>query len=233
MRIAITALSVYPFGIGGAEIYAYQVAKHLAKLHDIIIISSSDRRRGYHRDRRSNLLYYLVKVPKIPLIYHLFYFVRTFPVLVKFKPDAVYVNTVVSTGFIAPFLHFTCKVPYIIVIHGYELDVIGKSRLYGFLLKVELLFSRYVVAVARKVVKSLTANFKVPVSKIRIIPVGYDEREADMLRTNTHADLSKIVKRIIYVGRLSPEKDILNLLKAVSILCLTYLIIFRFKVFFC
>jgi glycosyltransferase involved in cell wall biosynthesis len=215
LKLAIVSLSVYPFGIGGAEMHAYQIARHLSKRHSVLVVCRSSKRTGEYVYQ--GLSYYLIKVPAYPLLYHLLFFKNAFPILVKYRPNFILIDTVVSTGFIGPFFSFLFKIPYVIVVHGPELGVIEKSIFYRSLLRIELTFSKFVVAVANKIVAHIVKCACIDSRKIHVIPVGFDESEIEQYRLDKTENKSEN-KIIIFVGRVVKQKDPITLLKAVKIL---------------
>jgi len=96
MRIAILVPLFPPHWLGGAEVAAYYTAKHLAKRHEVHIITSRDK--GLPRVSVNQEAFYVHRVNTIkkPWLLSLTYNIAAFWQLRKIKPDVVHVQSIFS-----------------------------------------------------------------------------------------------------------------------------------------
>jgi glycosyltransferase involved in cell wall biosynthesis len=216
LKLAIVSLSIYPFsfGIGGIEMHAYYLAKYLSKNHEVLLLSQSKKENGYLNYYR--LTYCLIRVPKIFFLRDFVFLSKVFSILAKFKPEIVLIDSV-AVGYVGLFARLLFKVPYIIVLHGVEIELMTKSPLRLFY-KLELDLSKYIVAISDKLAKLISKYIGINEKKIFIIPVGFDPQEIKNAKCSKLKIPSDSPKTIIFMGRLVPEKDPINLLTAIKIL---------------
>jgi glycosyltransferase involved in cell wall biosynthesis len=223
MKIAIVYDMIYPFSVGGAEVRNYEIAKRLAKKHEVhlfgvklwkgkdIIERGGVRIHGICRYRQK----YTFGGKRL-IIEPMIFSYKLLKSLLKEKFDVVD-----STSF--PYFHcFTCKlyslarnVPLVISWHevwkDYWYEYLGKKGFFG--------------KVVEKMVSKLTKNVVAVSSRTRkkLIELGVNKRMIKSVYNGVDLNVINSVKKssersdIIYVGRLMEHKGIDKLIRAISV----------------
>ena len=204
---------VYPFEVGGAQVHAYYLGKVLSKDNEVIMSSKGKNRL---KQKINDAKFVLVKNPDKYLVGSVITFFNYFRELSKIQPNAIIVDFL--TGGVSEFAVVLTsvlrRIPYVVTIHGHEIKKTDKfSKLFQ---RIVLFFAKRVFVVSKELFKDLIKNHQVSKKKIIVVPNGYDLEEIERAKTKIQKR-EKMSVRIVFVGRLCPEKDPLTLVKAFEI----------------
>ena len=216
MKILIITPSVYPYDFGGAQTHTYYVAKGLAKKNTVKIISIGKRTLSETKERVDFNLITIIKKSPLPTIMFL---VKSFPLILRFKPNIILVDLISSESFVAPILKMLFKIPYAGTAHGSEIRRYKKNRNYfrdfdEVLKKAVLKNANSIVAVSKEIADLLVSNWAIPKERVSIIGNGYDPEIVCKPIIKSDGQSTKLV----FAGRLVREKDLFTLLKAIKTL---------------
>jgi glycosyltransferase involved in cell wall biosynthesis len=144
----------------------------------------------------------------------------------RLRPDLVLGHWVLPTGPVAAFVAKARRVPLVLVAHGSDIHRYAlSSRVAGRIAASSLRASRLAIASCQRIRGLLVQTLGVPAQKVRILPMGIDERifgkgpaappsaeERAELRSRLGLDPS--AKILLFVGDLLREKGLVELTKA-------------------
>lgn len=220
MKIAILTELFYPYVLGGGENRYFQIAKRLAKKHEVHVFTMKikgeknyDEVDGIHIHRLGTLKHPLDKRSLAPLPFYLIS--SLFQRMKNF--DVIDCNTYFPcfSGYIKSRLN---DIPIIATIHDVYLKMWGESLGNKFLQPIGRVIEKVVcslpydkiITVSSSTKKLLIKYFSVPDRRIEIIPNGIDTNFIDKVRAK------KIKNQICYVGRLVPHKHVDDLILAIE-----------------
>jgi phosphatidylinositol alpha-mannosyltransferase len=210
----IQVTSYYPPHLGGMENVAAQVAEGFVDKGYVVSVYTSDI--GYSRNTVMNSksqVHYLksIEFAHTPIIFSLFFRLLGLPrhslihlhVAQAFSPEIVYLISKLR------------GIPYIAHIH---LDVNASGPL-GFLLEpYKKLFLKWVLKSATKIIcvseaqkKLIASKYTLPLESLIVVPNGVDEKYFIEKKTSGNT-----IPRLLFVGRLVAQKNLLLLIEAVS-----------------
>ncbi|MBD3230472.1 MAG: glycosyltransferase [Candidatus Lokiarchaeota archaeon] len=213
MKIAIISDVFYPH-IGGVEKRYYEIAKRLAKKHSVQVftmqfpntkrLEAIDNIKIFRFHRIKNL-YFNKKRKVSPAI---LFSIKLFFKLFRKNFDIIECN---STPY---FPCFTCKlisiikrIPLSITYHeswgNYWYEYLGFLGVFGRI--IELLtvkLTKNLIAVSNFTKNLLAQQFKIDIKDIKTIPNGVN------LKTINNLRVKKDLNKIIFIGRLNPEKNV-------------------------
>ncbi|MEM5870449.1 MAG: glycosyltransferase family 4 protein [Candidatus Aenigmatarchaeota archaeon] len=220
MKIAIFSELFYPYVLGGGENRYYQIAKRLAKKHEVHVFTmklknerSYEEIDGIFVHRIGILKHPLDKRSLMPLPFYLtsslFQNIRNF--------DVIDCNTYFPciAGFLKSRLN---KIPIVATIHDVYLNMWGESLGNRMLQPIGRFIEKIVcslpydkiITVSSSTKKLLMRYFSVQEERIEIIPNGIDIKLIDSVKAK------KIKNQICYVGRLVPHKHVEDLILAIE-----------------
>lgn len=216
MRILIITPSVYPYEIGGAQMHSYYIAKGLTRNQRVKIVSIGKEKLEETLDGVQYHLITIIKKAPLPTI---MFIVKSFPIIVKYKPKIILVDLISSETFIAPLLKLIFKIPYIATAHGSEIRRYKKRtklfRTFDEKMKSMVIKkANFVVAVSKEIADILTRDWAIPKERVCVIGNGFDSEK--ICNAKTDSVERKSTNRLVYVGRLVPEKDLFTLLRAMT-----------------
>ena len=210
----VQVISYYPPHLGGMENCAAQIAEGFAERGYSVSVYTSDI--GYSRwaaGRTKARVHYLkaIEFAHTPVIFSLFFRLLTLPrhalihlhISQAFSPEMVYAVSKIR------------RIPYTAHIH---LDV-DPSGPFGFMLGTyKRIFLKRVLKSAAKIIclsepqkKVIAAKYGLPLASIMVIPNGVNAKFFVGNKTTENA-----VPRLLFVGRLAPQKNLSLLIKAVA-----------------
>ncbi len=226
MKIAIVEIMPYPYFIGGGKTHIDNLASYLIKKgHEVYVISSKSKEKILehpkeinlinvglkHRKFKGNLLSYLYRI-----IFEIFFVINAGIELKKIKPDIVNTQSLITTSLPCSIFN----IPFVATVHGifesgfrkiWELKNKRSVSKFSFFYK---LIEKYNVKKCRAIIclGKRTLDYYKQFNKNRfIIPNG----------VNTDIFYNMELKRdkdLIFVGRFTEQKGILNLVKAMDYL---------------
>ena len=216
MKIA-QVVSYYPPHLGGMQNVAREISERLAiKGHQVEVFTSDiGCKKGKLRSTKNLKIHYLKswEFAHTPIILSLF-----FKLLKMSKESIMHVH--IAQAFVPEVVYLVSKIkkiPYIAHVHG-DSKPSGK---FGFLLPLyKKLFIKKILSKAEKVIclskdykQFINKKYGINESKIIVIPNGVSEK----FFINKAKKLNKI-PNLLFVGRLSVEKNIPKLIEATSLL---------------
>jgi glycosyltransferase involved in cell wall biosynthesis len=213
MKIAILTPLFPPKHLGGLEIAAYNIARHLAERHEVHIVTALDECLP-KKELMDGFSVHRFRTSTLPILRTISYYIKSFFVVKSIDPDIVHIQTVflsLSGLLIKKLLHK----PYIIYARGS--DVYLRRWL-------EDLISKPILKNADAVI-TLTEDMKSSVRKtcdrdILVIPNGinlskFENLSKSFIRSEFGIEDEKI---ILFVGSLRPVKGVEYLIEAMSFL---------------
>lgn len=213
--IGLLVSGLPPTTIGGAEIAAYNIAKHLSAKHfDVHVITRNDvvRINGKKRTlKRYESIHGFVihripcsKLPIFRFITHLLFGIRE---VIHIKPDIIHGQQITPNGLIAVLSGFILRKKVLVYAQGSE--IYNSSQFYLRSI-VQFVVSRANIILA--VSKDLTRRMKRlwPQRPIFTLTNGLD------VVNYFHDDAPKSTVELIFVGRLVKNKRPLELIKAIT-----------------
>jgi len=216
MRI-IQIVSYYPPHIGGVQNVAREISERLAKKGHQVEVFTSDIgcKKGKLRSTKNLKIHYLKswQFAHTPIIPSLFF------KLLKISKDS-FMHVHMGQAFAPEIVYLVSKIkkiPFIAHVHGDP----RPSGKFGFLLPLyKKLFIKKILSKAEKVIclskdykQFINKKYGVNKNKIVVIPNGISEK----FFINKEKKINKI-PNLLFVGRLSVEKNIFKLIEAVSLL---------------
>jgi len=220
MKIILLTELFWPYQLGGGERQFFELAKFLAKKHEVHVYSvklqgvpEQEVLDGVHIHRIGVLRHPLNKRSRLPLpFYFLALLLTGFP-----DYDLIHCNAYLPclAGFIRAKL---ARKPVTAVIHDVYRGTWGPALGHNFLAPlgdlVEALVCRLpyskILTVSSSIKYQLENTFGIPEEKIEVCGSGIDVNLIDSVRVR------KVRNRLIYVGRLVPHKHVEDLLLAVQ-----------------
>lgn len=145
-----------------------------------------------------------------------FQLVAVLKVIKKNHPDLIHANWAFPQGFIAYVASLLVKIPYIITVRGSDIQAIN-NYCYRLIVKQALKKSRWIVATSPALAQDVVSIYKVSPEKVKIITSGVDLKLFSK-RPGTKTEVKKSSKTgnkfILFVGRITPVKQLDVLLKA-------------------
>jgi len=211
MKIAILTPLFPPKHIGGLEIAAYNIAKHLAKKHEVYVITSIDK--GLPKESTEVGFYvHRFKTSNIPIIRTVLYYIKSFFIIREINPDIVHVQTIflaLSGLLVKKFLHK----PYIV--YGRGSDVYFSWRFKNLISKPILKNADAVIALTGDMKREIRGICN---RDVFIIPNGIDlERFENLSKEDLRNKLEiKEENIILFVGTLRLVKGVRYLIEAMK-----------------
>lgn len=201
MKIAIVTMKFPPADVGGAEISAYNVARLLAKKHEVHVIT-----RRQHNPQKGDYKVHMCRF--IDRTYPLRYLSTAFSLLGKIKeirPDLIYAETLYSAGFAGALAKRRLKIPLVVRLAGeiYWIKGFLEKRIVKFILR----NADNVIALTEHMKREVLRHY--PKTNISVIGEGVD---LDMIRKARPRDLPK--NTVLYLGRFVQMKGPHIMLKA-------------------
>lgn len=214
MKIAILVSMFPPKWLGGSELDAQNIARHLAQDgHDVRVITSYDK--GLLKENREEGFFiYRISYPKIKFLGVILFWIKCLFLLKKIGPEVVH-----SQGIQMAFPCFLAKKFFNIsyIVYGQGFDVYFNWKFKKIISKLVLENAQAVVTLTQNMKKELGAyNIK----NIFIIPDGVELSKFENL---SKAGIRKELKInddenvIIFVGSLKAVKGIKYLIEAINI----------------
>ena len=215
MRTIVEVTPYYPPHLGGVENCAAQIAERLAEKGYAVSVYTSDRgysTQGVSRSRKPHVRYLKsIEIAHTPILFTLFFRLLTLP-----KHALIHLH--VAQAFLPEIVYLTSKLRRIPYIAHFHLDV-DPSGPYGFLLDAyKLLFLKRVLKSAAKIIclseaqkQTIAKKYKLPLESLVVIPNGVSE--AYFVEKNTEPN---VPPRLLFVGRLVPQKNLLLLIEAIA-----------------
>ncbi len=208
MKIAIIIDLFPPKWLAGTEIATYNLAEHLAKRgHEIHVITSHDKGLP-NFDKENGFYIHRLAWPKIRIIGVLSFWLQIFLKIRTIKPDIVQAQAI-NMGIPAYITKKILKIPYII--WGRGDDVYRPGRFIRITTKPILQNANAVLALTEDMRRKLAKGTD---HEIFVVPNGinlnlFAERSLTIVKENG-------VKKILFVGRLSPVKGVQYLIRAME-----------------
>lgn len=221
MKIAMLIELFWPYEMGGGERQFYELARHLARKHEVHVYTCKLRnthpeetREGIHIHRIGWFAHPLDRRSLLPLPFYLFFLLFT---RLPEDTDLIHCNAYAPclVGFLKGKLHGK---PVTAVIHdiykGTWREAL-RSRLLGLLGELlEEIVCRLpyhaIVTVSGATKEYLMELFGIPEGRIHVCGSGIDVNFIDSIQRK------KVKNRIIYVGRLVPHKHVEDLIGAMK-----------------
>lgn len=207
MRIAVVLDTWFPF-IGGGQINAYEISKRLAK--GKIFVDIITRNNGNeHLQLPKNLR--IVKLGKYSepqnTISKILFEIRAFFYLIRKDYDIIHAHAFLS-GITARLTSVINKNPTVFTVHGTSIDT-----------KLNSIFSRYI---EKFILTQILYNIEITVSqdflklkninkKVIYIPNGVNYEKFIRIKARKTEKAT-----VLFVGRLHPQKNLINIIKAVN-----------------
>jgi len=192
----------------------YNIAKNLAKEHEVHVITSLDK--SLPMDSAEDGIYvHAFKVPKIPILRTFFYYIKSFTAIKKIAPDIVHVQTI----FLAPsgllvkkFLH----IPYIV--YGRGSDVYLSWRFKNIISKPMIKHADSVIVLTEDMKEAIQRIYD---REVFVIPNGINTERFKYLskeinRKRLHIGVDEDI--CMFVGSLRPVKGVAYLIEAMKII---------------
>jgi glycosyltransferase involved in cell wall biosynthesis len=228
----ILYLQTFPLYGSGSGTYARELAREVAKKHEVAMVAPDDRPipgvKMYilelpvkisftgHPEWPDSKLYTKVGGEDLSANY-LSYFQKIVEAVNDFKPDILHVHHLMPLTWIARFIKIAYKLNFIVTVHGSELPTLQNDTRYPFLTTEAL----------RKAVRIIPNSFWTKEwmesvlgiefrDKIRVIPGGVDINKFRKVKTD---DIDKKYnlkgkKVVIFTGKLTPYKGVKYLIYA-------------------
>ena len=217
LKVVILVPLFPPRRLGGTEISAYNIAKHLAiRGHEVHVITSLDE--GLPKQSREiGFSIYRVSFPKIPLVGILLYWLKILFTIRKINPDIVHVQGITLTATVGLINNILFRKTYIIYARGSDIYFSWKYKS----IIIKHIFNRSTAVIA------LTSNLKEKIREINkkdvfVVPNGVDldkfDKLVDRYSLRSKMGISAKDKVLLFVGTLKPVKGVKYLIRAMSII---------------
>jgi glycosyltransferase involved in cell wall biosynthesis len=133
--------------------------------------------------------------------------------------DLTHAHFLVPAGLVGAIIKRRFGLPLVVTAHGSDVTYLMRHPLYSPLTRLVLTEADKVIVVRREMISQLRKNIpEITENRLSIVPNGVDTKfftpkKAENLRSSLDLENQNV---ILYVGRLSREKGLLNLLEAVS-----------------
>jgi L-malate glycosyltransferase len=228
----ILYLQTFPLYGSGSGTYARELAREVAKKHDVAMVAPDNREipgvKMYnvklpvkisftgHPEWPDSKLYTKVEGEDLSANY-LAYFQKIVEAINDFKPNILHVHHLMPLPWIARFIKIAYKLNFMVTVHGSELPTLENDKRYPFLTTEAL----------RKAVRIIPNSFWTKEwmesvlgiefrDRIRVIPGGVDINKFKKVST-TDIDLKynlKGKKVVVFAGKLTPYKGVKYLIYA-------------------
>lgn len=212
MKIAILVKVFPPTSLGGTETATLNIANHLAKNHDVSVITI--QKNGFAKEEIiNNFKLFRLLIPKIPIISHKLYFLKILLKLKKLQPDIIHAQMLYSEALFGVFIKKLLNKPFVVYPRG--VDIYLSSPFYKkIVIKFILKNSEVILAQTENMKKELRKVYR---REVIVIPNGTEpENYIGLTKENCRKELkiNKNEKIILYVGRLVAKKCIEDLILA-------------------
>ena len=215
MKIALLVSGFPPQVLAGTEVATYNIATHLAKIgHEVHVITRLDE--GLPRESTENGFYiHRVRVINKRILESASFFINTFLVLRRIKPDLIHVQSILAVlhAFLAKLF---LRKPF--VVYGRGTDIYLASRFDRLLYKLTLARADAVIAQTNDMKSAIQKLYH---RDVFVIPNGVDidrfsriSRGKARIRLNIEAN----EKILLFVGGLRPVKGVRYLIESMSII---------------
>jgi glycosyltransferase involved in cell wall biosynthesis len=206
---------------GGMEIYVEEIVKRLEKHFHFTLIS------GYSRTENSSVNIISVPIIGKSVLQPISLFVISFFIILGkaisgSKFDLINAQTPLA-GFIGYLVKKTIKIPYITTVHIYASDPEHTgifSKIYGIVEKIVLKNSDIIICAGYKLQQHLVTRYNLDASKMTVINPGMNKPQLHGKRAEC-AELAPLFGKsitLLFLGRLTQEKGLIDLLKAMALL---------------
>ena len=214
MNILILVTGFPPQRLAGTELAAYSMAEHLARRHQVHIITARDKglpresiEAGFHIHR--------LKTVRVPVLGSVLYLIRLIPLVKRCHPDIVHAQAISPSGLFALALKKLLGMPYVVWCQGSEVYL--PHRLSRGILRLVLSNADAVITLTadmREVVQRLYKR------EIVTIPNGvelerYQGLPGEKIRQKIGLGVEE--KVALFVGTLRPVKGVRYLIEAMDI----------------
>lgn len=215
VKIAILVSAFPPRVLAGTEIATYHIATHLAKIgHEVHVITRLDE--GLSKESFEESFYiHRVRVINRRILESASFFINTFLILKKVKPDLVHAQSILMVLY-ALLIKILLRKPF--VVYGRGTDIYLASGFDRLLYKLTLPRADAVIA--------LTNDMKGAIQRlchrdVFVIPNGVDiDRFSRLSREKARIRLNIVAneKILLFVGWLRPVKGVRYLIESMSII---------------
>lgn len=213
MKIAILVSHFPPKYLAGTEIATYNIVKHIAKNHEVHVITRMHRDLPRYEEKDGFFIHrvWYLDFSVLKIIYYI-----TAPLKVlKIKPDIIHGQMIFPNGFLAVILGWLLKKPSITYVRGS--DIYTRSGLF------KKTIGRFVLKRSNRVI-ALTNDMKKEILKIVdrkdviVVPNGIEISKFNLNRDNCRRELNiqENKKIILFVGRLIEIKGVEYLIRAMK-----------------
>lgn len=213
MKVAVVIDTWFP-AIGGGQTNTWEISKRIAKLgHQVDIIT---RNNGIYKPVKVNNLQIFRFGPKSKPddnLSRILFLIKAF-LFIKNKDYNVIHLQAFLPGLLAPLIRHIIKKPTIFTVHGTSL---GTNLLNPVSKKIEEIILTKIkydtqITVSRNFFKITNAN-----KNVVYIPNGIDKNLFDKIIVAKYKQ-----KTLLFVGRLHPQKNLINLIKAFKLVIVKY-----------
>ena len=156
-------------------------------------------------------------------LYGIFYFLSVFVCISRSikvsKPDAFLVTWAYPDGFAAVLIGKLYKIPVYLKVHGSDIHSVH-GRCKKKITSWTLMSCNKIISVSKSLANMMNVDFRVPMSKINVIPNGIDKSMFYPMQKDSainNISVKKVGSRnLIYIGNLKKDKNILLLVKEFS-----------------
>ncbi len=184
----------YPPKHGGVASYLHELVENRGDTTEVFVLT--------HNDFFTHLpLGWIKCIPKV------------FRVCREFRPDVIEISHILPIGYIAYLCKIIFKIPYVIYVHGLDVQrvVKGKSALKLFFMRIVACNAEKIIAnsnYTKQIIQKQSPTSLVEVRYPRITPLSQEEKErikeeGKQLRSELHLEDKKV---ILSVGRLIQRK---------------------------
>jgi len=223
MKLLLINYEYPPIG-GGAGNATFHIAQELSRLHHKVMVVTSRFNNLPKKEQQNGVI--INRIPVIrrraescsiaEMVAFIFSGLLFTPLIARrFQPDAVIVFFTIPSGPIALLLNFIQRIPYIVSLRGGDVPGFMKQELsfYHWVTKplIRLIWRRAIAVVANSQGLQELARKTYTHKDILIIPNGVDVNlfTREEKRVSSHP-------KVLFVGRLTSQKGVDVLLKAVS-----------------
>jgi glycosyltransferase involved in cell wall biosynthesis len=210
LKIVLIVHYFLPKWLGGTEIATYYLAEHLAQRgHEVHVITLLDD--GLQEECYEKGFYiHRLRLAKIRLVGTFAFSINIVKMIRKINPDIVHVQSL-SCSFPALILKKIWHTPY--VVWGQGSDVYGPDWFTKISLRTTIKNADFVIALSEDMKRAVQHIYN---REIAIVPNGIElEEYIDKLQMQRKEHTEQ---RILFVGRLSPEKGVQYLLQAMQVI---------------
>lgn len=207
MKIAVVIDTWLPY-LGGGQINAWEISKRIAKKGIVVDIITRDNGPAGQKNLKNLKVIKLGSQAKpFDTISRLVYLVRSFFYLYSHDYDLIHAHAYLP-GIVARLIMVTKGIPAIFTVHGTSL---GTKLLSPFQRLIEKFILTQILYSAQITVSRDFLNFKNINKQIFYIPNGASVADFDRVKSAKFKDPT-----LIFVGRLHPQKNLFNLIRAVK-----------------